>query len=414
MKPYRYLVLLTSAYPLYDGEFFLDDEVNILASKFEKIFTLCFHNNQKKAVRTSPKNVISIPISHQNSGWDKIWILRFFLKKAFWSELLNIGAQFKTKPSLLHLKIILSSYSKATFILKNLNSFVDTVDIDTQDILFYSYWHDEMALALSLYKQKNKGLVCIARAHGWDVDYKRHHPAYLPFKQFIIKTLDKTYTISQSGKTTFDNLLNTINNPKTEVSRLGKLNNRAPIINKRNTGFVLCSCSNIIPLKRIHLIIDIIKELHFEEIRWVHFGEGPLKTELYNYAKEHIPNVNFEFRGMVSNSLILDYYAQNYVDLFINLSETEGIPVSIMEAQSAGIPVLATDVGGVSEIVDMENGFLIKKHFQIKHVATIITNFVNSSFEEQIDKRNLSYENWHKNYNAEKNYNGFYNSIITL
>ena len=44
------------------------------------------------------------------------------------------------------------------------------------------------------------------------------------------------------------------------------------------------------------------------------------------------------------------------VDLFLTVSANEGIPVSIMEAQSFGIPVIATDVGGISEIVNNVNG----------------------------------------------------------
>jgi len=49
----------------------------------------------------------------------------------------------------------------------------------------------------------------------------------------------------------------------------------------------------------------------------------------------------------------------------MNLSETEGIPVSIMEAQSAGVPILATNLGGTSEIVNNENGFLVEKDFNL-------------------------------------------------
>ncbi len=51
------------------------------------------------------------------------------------------------------------------------------------------------------------------------------------------------------------------------------------------------------------------------------------------------------------------FFKENSVDLFINASITEGTPVSIMEAISCGIPIIATDVGGNPEIVSekMEN-----------------------------------------------------------
>lgn len=49
----------------------------------------------------------------------------------------------------------------------------------------------------------------------------------------------------------------------------------------------------------------------------------------------------------------------NDFDLFVNMSLSEGIPVSIMEAISFGIPIIATNVGGNAEIVNDETGVLI-------------------------------------------------------
>ncbi|NCO54621.1 MAG: glycosyltransferase, partial [Bacteroidetes bacterium] len=69
------------------------------------------------------------------------------------------------------------------------------------------------------------------------------------------------------------------------------------------------------------------------------------------------------------------------VDLFINVSESEGIPVSIMEALSAGIPVIATNVGGTNEIVNNDVGFLIDKEFEINTAVNIINNYLNSPIE---------------------------------
>jgi glycosyltransferase involved in cell wall biosynthesis len=58
---------------------------------------------------------------------------------------------------------------------------------------------------------------------------------------------------------------------------------------------------------------------------------------------------------------VLAHYAQEPVDLFVLLSRSEGLPVSIQEALAAGVPVLATDVGGVAEAVgrDGEAGLLL-------------------------------------------------------
>ena len=47
------------------------------------------------------------------------------------------------------------------------------------------------------------------------------------------------------------------------------------------------------------------------------------------------------------------------IDIFINVSSSEGLPVAIMEAISFDIPIIATNVGGTSEIVTPETGILI-------------------------------------------------------
>ncbi|MBA3900251.1 MAG: glycosyltransferase, partial [Bacteroidetes bacterium] len=106
------------------------------------------------------------------------------------------------------------------------------------------------------------------------------------------------------------------------------------------------------------------------------------------------------------------FYEENYVDLFINVSETEGIPVSIMEAQSAAIPVLATNVGGTSEIVDNENGFLIDKDFEVAKIAESIEKYFTSHFSHQEEKRKKSYQNWQKKYDAKKIYAEFAEKIF--
>jgi glycosyltransferase involved in cell wall biosynthesis len=309
---------------------------------------------------------------------------------------------------------MLKSFLIAQSILRHLETFLNGKNLDLKNTIFYSYWHDEKALALSLLKSKKNATICISRAHGWDVEYKRHTPAYLPFKKFIIEKLNQTYTISERGKTIFDTLLNAKLCFKTNIARLGKSNHRTPLFEKKSDKIIICSCSNLVSLKRVHLIIDLLKNIEKQNINWIHFGDGPLQKELSNYAKKSIPHVHFEFRGLVTNDLILDFYSQHFVDLFINFSEIEGIPVSIMEAQSAGIPVLATSVGGTPEIVNDDNGFLVEKDFDMHKICSLVTNFLDSNQDYQTEKRKFAFNNWQNKYNADKNYTSFAKALNEL
>ena len=234
----------------------------------------------------------------------------------------------------------------------------------------------------------------------------------MPFKTFILKNLACTYSISETGKI---ELLKYSQNNFVLVSKLGKINTRPVFFEKRNSAITICSCSNIIPLKRIDKIIEVLSKFNFENINWFHFGEGVLKSEMQELAREKLNNkVNWNFTGTIPNNEVLDFYTSNYIDLFINLSESEGIPVSIMEALSAGIPVLATNVGGTAEAVNDKNGFLIPKDFEADQVVSIIENYLNSPSQNQLNYRQNAYNFWKQNFEASKNYTQFAQKLLTL
>ena len=128
--------------------------------------------------------------------------------------------------------------------------------------------------------------------------------------------------------------------------------------------FRILSCSFCRPVKRIDLMIEGIAALGRAEparsFQWIHIGDGPEKKSLEDRARSELPkNVAYELRSYPGRSGLLEYYRSNPVDVFINTSKSEGTPVTIMEAISVGIPIVATSVGGNVEIVTDENGIVI-------------------------------------------------------
>ena len=72
------------------------------------------------------------------------------------------------------------------------------------------------------------------------------------------------------------------------------------------------------------------------------------------------------FPGNIDHQKLLNKYENNKVDIVISSSITvldvfEGIPVSLMEAMSYEIPIIATDVGGTKELVDGQSGILVNQ-----------------------------------------------------
>jgi glycosyltransferase involved in cell wall biosynthesis len=200
---------------------------------------------------------------------------------------------------------------------------------------------------------------------------------------------------------------------KFELSRLGVNNSINPAIIERNY-LLLVSCSNIIPVKRVYLIAEALKVITESVIKWIHFGDGPERMQIEAIISNLPSNIQVELMGRRDNKEIYTYYNEIRPDLFTNVSSSEGVPVSIMEAMSYGIPVIATDVGGTSEIVNSANGYLLKADINPKELADTIQSFIELTVVKKELKQQASFETWKNNYNAEDNFSRFVKTIQDL
>ena len=408
------LILLCDNYPLSAGEFFIDDEMRVIAPRFEKVILYTASAKLDENLnRFIPDNAEVVQFSKQKLETSKIKSFFHIFKPMFLRELVFAIHKLPVKYWVSAFKIKYVDIHRATNLKNELLQLCDKSQLNLSDCVFYSYWHDYKALALAMLRRKH-GCACVARAHRWDVFADKNQIPYLPFKSFIINNLSQTYSISDAGKVYFEQYLNRQLDNRVAVSRLGKFNGRQPNMERHPNSVLICSCSNLIPVKQVDKIIEVISLLQFENIHWIHFGDGPLREGLERMAREKLSNVKYEFRGIVANDKILDFYAENHVDLFINLSSSEGIPVSIMEALSAGIPVVATDVGGTAEAVNSQNGFLIPANFNISDVALTITNYFNLEPAQQQQYRQNACQFWKENFEAGKNYGEFAELLISM
>ncbi len=108
-------------------------------------------------------------------------------------------------------------------------------------------------------------------------------------------------------------------------------------------------------------------------------GDGPLREELIEMANELGVADRIHFPGFQSN--IGDYL--KLIDIFLMVSEDEGLGSSILDAQYFGLPVIATPVGGIPEIViDGETGILTPVN-DYQKLADNIIDLANSSYKRQ-------------------------------
>jgi glycosyltransferase involved in cell wall biosynthesis len=94
------------------------------------------------------------------------------------------------------------------------------------------------------------------------------------------------------------------------------------------------------------------------EVRLVVAGDGPDRAKLEARAKRLGLAPRVEFRGYQSQAQVRELL--RHTDVFAMASFAEGVPVVLMEAMAAGVPVIATRIAGVPELVeDGANGYLV-------------------------------------------------------
>ncbi len=404
------LILVCDNYPIGLGEFFLDDEIKIAETYFDKIIVMVPKEQYQSFDHYTSDKLVVYEWTYQLKLSLILSSLPFIFSSNTFRELFRMRKQTGLKNLI---KILVNDALKSSYLMNQVRTVLTKEQINPKESVFYSYWNDYKALALARLKQKINGTF-ISRAHSSDIFAFRSTFNYLPYKRFILSNLDQTYSVSEIGKTELEKYIEEKDIEKVSISRLGKQNLRAPLFEKTDEKIIICSCSHFNHLKRVHLIPKILKKVNLPNIHWVHFGWG--YPEYEKMVNDEAINANFQYipMGVTDNQKILDFYNGNYVDIFINTSSHEGIPVSIMEAFSAGIPVMATNVGAVSEIVNENCGFLIDVEVDVQKSAKKIYNYLSSEISTQQSIRKNAFMQWKNHFEVTRNYSSFYEKLKML
>jgi glycosyltransferase involved in cell wall biosynthesis len=144
-----------------------------------------------------------------------------------------------------------------------------------------------------------------------------------------------------------------------------------------------------------------------QQFEWRHYGNGDLRLKLQERADRELPsNAKAYLPGYTNQKDLYENYRRNPADVFVNLSITEGTPVTLMEAASCGIPLIATAVGGNKEIVNEKNGELLAPDPSVDDIAAGFFHLLDHP-SEAVMKREESRIIWNHHYRAETNFREF-------
>lgn len=298
---------------------------------------------------------------------------------------------------------------------EDLRSFCSRLGIfsDVDNSIYYAFWFNTQCLALAIEKTLGKKITIVARVHGYDLYKERRNFSYQPFQEFKRDMCDRVffacdYAMEYFGHEYGDELFK----GQYKLNYLGVRPGYKTACRSNDNKFRIVSCSRVDSNKRVGIIVEALSKLDRNKYCWTHFGDGSLRDQIEKRAKEE--ELQVSFKGNVSNSEIIKYYASNPVDLFITTTATEGgCPVSIQEAVSFGIPVIGTKVGGVPEAIN-GNGVIVGPDPTADEVAKAI-EAISLLGDNEIDAlREKSLEIWETKFDLEKNKRTLINEMRQL
>ena len=396
------LLYITDRWPYHPGESFLTQEIRDLSPHFEKILLLPLAQDidESKTMRDTRDNVEVLSEVRINI-WKKWGKMGAFsrLTTGLAKPIISIKECLRTKP--FNPREVIGEAAQVRLICNHIEKNIDVSNVDACT----SFWLNRGAFVCAELKRRNPHLVAFARGHGGDIYSERRGMKNFPLQHTALKQLDGVFPDSSAGVDYLHNKFPSMVE-KIVVGRLG-VDDSDEVSHSSDGILRILSVSSLVPVKRVHLIPKSL--IHTKrKIIWTHIGGGDCLIEIEKELANLGDNVEVNLLGQLPHDEVLQYYANNAVDLFINVSSSEGLPVSIMEAFASGIPVIATKVGGSPEIVSEDCGYLLKEDFLPNELANILDNYNLESNE----MRDCALNKQRTEYSSEKNQAMFANEII--
>lgn len=153
---------------------------------------------------------------------------------------------------------------------------------------------------------------------------------------------------------------------------------------------VITFIGRLIYAKGVHDLISVFSDIEskFSNLKLLIVSDGPYRQELERLAEKTCKK-KILFLGQKNREDLVEILS--ITDIFVNPSYSEGLPTSVLEAAAIGLPIVATDVGGTSEIIENYKTGLVVPPGDIKLLKEKIFELI----KDKNSRKNLG-ENAHK------------------
>jgi len=379
---------------------FMLQELPWLQTRFDHVLMVSYYG-VADLTGAGAEDLRQIAVKGSRAAVWQAWLRAPFAPE-LWREFFRLVRNWKFTPRNCIKLILFTIRGQRLHLL--LEKLLHTRDLSQTEL--YAFWMSREAYAAALSKRKHGSLRFLARGHAFDIDQERNPLNPYLMKHFIAAWADGVYMISRySAEQYLRYMSGQAVETKMHIASLGSAGEpmeecKEPPLFATGTLRVV-SCATISEIKRIPLWIDTLSLWKGTRLHWLHLGGGPDEEAVRVYAGQKLTAhqwVSYTIAGRVSHEDVLKTYEEQAFDLFVNTSRLEGVPVSIMEALRAGIPVLAPQVGGIPEIVDEEVGLLFKPEGGAASVWQALHEFVALPRDKMMEMRNNAQKRWRERY----------------
>jgi len=410
------LLLFTAVYPYNAGaeSNFLDVEIHHLVRAFDRVILVPRNLRGERLPLPKGVKVDESYASFLNHA-GKLSTARLVLQSPhFYREIISRPTILLYPSSMLRLAAFVGgAYLTSRWVERWMQK---SASNNVNELLFYTYWFDQAAMGIGLVKERFPEIWLVSRAHGYDIYEEYYYKlAFWPCRHTALSFLDRLFPDSQAGtdylRTRYPEYSSKIKTAFLGVPEPGFVNQPS-----RDGVFRVVSCSMIRREKRVEHVLEGFKraaELRpGQRLEWHHIGNGESRGQLQKLADKTLPpNARAYFPGYSDKQSLMRFYRDTPLDVFVNASATEGTPVSIMEAISCGLPIIATHVGGNPEIVSQQNGILLSPNATSQEIAEAFFDLIDNP-AKTTSKRKWSRKAWDQKYNAERNFSDFTDRIM--
>ncbi len=155
----------------------------------------------------------------------------------------------------------------------------------------------------------------------------------------------------------------------------------------RNDAVVTTFVGRLIYAKGVQDLISAFAKIQdtAPEVKLLIVGDGPYRANLENLAHQTDCASSIFFLGQKNQDEVIDVLSAT--DIFVNPSYSEGLGISVMEAASVGLPIIATDVGGTREIITTDKTGILVKARDVGQLAEELCRLcANAELREKLGK----------------------------